>query len=212
MPAIHRRLAGVQRNVLVVLCLIAGAALAWWAATSSGPQPSAATGADQPSEPLPVAPPASTRARTPTAAEPERAPAAPSAPSPNTNAQAEPAHAAAIPPPARSGPVDEWKQLYATEPRASGVASLEAAIQEQFHRPEVPPGLLKSALCRTTVCRVETRWTPERAEGFMSAFMHLIAVPDGGQGRFTQLAISPEGNADGTYAIDVYVRIPSEPR
>jgi hypothetical protein len=82
-------------------------------------------------------------------------------------------------------------------------------IQEAFRRPEAT-GLLKGVLCRSSVCKVETRWTPARAAGFMGAFMNLVASPDGAPSRKFdhEIAISPEGAPDtnGERAIDVYLK------
>jgi hypothetical protein len=69
--------------------------------------------------------------------------------------------------------------------------------------------LLKSVQCRATVCRVETRWTSERAVGFMAAFMGLVLPKEGeAPPPFSQnLAIAPadKPDTDGSLAVDVYV-------
>lgn len=70
-----------------------------------------------------------------------------------------------MPPPERSGPVAELTHAFAKEPR----------IESEFRKSDVAPGLLKSVLCRESVCRVEVRWTPDRAVAFMSAFTRLSA-------------------------------------
>ena len=78
----------------------------------------------------------------------------------------------------------------------------------------MPSGLLKSVLCRQTVCRIETRWTPARGIGFMSAFTRLLMTPPGTEPPKLfdpNLGVSPEGEAgaDGTRAVDVYLaRLP----
>jgi hypothetical protein len=111
--------------------------------------------------------------------------------------------------PERTGPVDELTRLFASEPRSSGAANVEALIEAPFRRPEIPAGLLKSASCRSTVCKVETRWSPEGAQGFLSAVMRLVASPDGQPAAFDHnLAISPEGEAspDGSRAINVFLK------
>jgi hypothetical protein len=82
-------------------------------------------------------------------------------------------------------------------------------IQAAFRRPG-SNGLLKGVLCRSSVCKVETRWTPARAADFMGAFMNLVASPDGAPSRKFdhEIAISPEGAPDtnGERAIDVYLK------
>ncbi|HEX4351847.1 MAG TPA: hypothetical protein VHZ95_03015 [Polyangiales bacterium] len=110
--------------------------------------------------------------------------------------------------PGRSGPVDEWKQLFGSEPRASAAVGAESAIEAAFRRPEVPAGLMKSVMCRSTVCKIETRWSPDRAAGFMVALMQLVAPPQAKATFDHELGISPEGeaDADGSRAIDVYLK------
>jgi hypothetical protein len=79
----------------------------------------------------------------------------------------------------------------------------------------VPAGLLKSVLCRRTVCRVETRWAPDRGIGFMSAFTRLLMQAPGAdvvRVFDTNLGISPEGEPDaaGVRPVEVYIaRLPA---
>jgi hypothetical protein len=127
---------------------------------------------------------------------------------------AAPAAAPTIPAPERTGPVDELAELFAREPRASDASALEAKLAAPFRRPEVPAGLLASAICRATVCRVEARWSPDRAQGFLAGLMQLVAQPGGGPGQFDpKLAIAPEETAaaDGSRAVTVYLRSPPRP-
>ncbi|HKU41286.1 MAG TPA: hypothetical protein VJR89_24150 [Polyangiales bacterium] len=189
-----------------------GVALVWWVPLDRGAEPSTSGATPNPA-PIPseqrVASPAAntapatqtaTPAAPPAAANTEAAPKA-SAESPaNTDSE--------IPTPVRVGPVDELKRAFESEPRASGAARFEAVIEAQFRRAETPAGLLKSVICRTTVCRVETRWSPQRAEGFMGAFMRLMD-PEGAASLFdADLAISPEADVgpDRSQAIDVYLK------
>ncbi|HKP62172.1 MAG TPA: hypothetical protein VJV78_35815 [Polyangiales bacterium] len=206
----------------MLLIFVVGAAVVWWVATldpgaepdDAGPEPAAAATSSE----APVAPPA---APSPAPAAPAE-PAPPASPAANTEATAkpsaepQPSPEVEIPVPPRSGPVEELQRLFEREPRASSGARFEAAIEEKFRRPEVKAGLLKSVMCRTTVCRIETRWSPERAEGFMGALMFTVADPSGAPTMFeSTLAISPEASVgpDGTHAIEVYVKIaaPSAP-
>jgi hypothetical protein len=110
--------------------------------------------------------------------------------------------------PQRSGPVDALQQAFASEPRASSAVSAESAIEASFRRAEVPRTLLKSVLCRSTVCKVETRWSPERASGFMVAFMQLVVQPQEQHTFDHELGVAPEGepDADGSRAVTVYVK------
>jgi hypothetical protein len=191
-----------------------GVALIWFA-VSWQPSRTAEEPEPEPSNPLVLAPagrpaPAAPAAPTAPAAHVPEAPAsaAPTTePTPSTEPSADPNPR--IRTPERSGPVDELKQLFGSEPRASGAASVEATIEAPFRRPEVPAGLLKSVICRTTVCKVETRWTPAGAQGFMASVMRLVMPPTGEPAAIDRnLGISPEGEAspDGSRAIDVYLR------
>jgi hypothetical protein len=75
--------------------------------------------------------------------------------------------------------------------------------------------LLQSALCRTTVCRVQAQWSPERAQGFLAALMQLVANPDGKPTELDpQIAIAPADSeaASGERAVTVYFkRLPPKP-
>jgi hypothetical protein len=105
-----------------------------------------------------------------------------------------------IPPPEASGPIAELKQAFETEPRDSAAQVPESRIQSEFKRSDVPAGLLKSVLCRKSVCKVSTLWTPERAVGFMGAFMRLSP-------EFGPLALDPHGPVapQQELPIDVYL-------
>ena len=106
-----------------------------------------------------------------------------------------------IPPPQTSGPVTELKAAFENEPRDSAARTPESRIESEFKRTEMPAGLLKSVMCRKTVCRVETVWSPARAEGFMGAFMRLISDFK------PTLALDTHGapDAQGDLRIDVYL-------
>jgi hypothetical protein len=193
--------------VLVAL----GVAMIWFVAVRS--DSSGRTDPPAPELPSPAAPvpqPASAAPNPQPATPPEKPQPATHTQAPTLNEQAsDRGSPSGIKPPERSGPVDELKQSFASEPRASAAVSVESAISAAFQRPEVPQGLLKSVLCRSTVCRVETRWSPDRAAGFMVALMQLVTQPPNDQPAFDHnLGISPEAepNADGNHAIDVYLK------
>jgi hypothetical protein len=214
-----------------VVALVLAAALLWivtgWQTRDQGSHrsdeiddavaPSAAADPAAPSERAPAANIAQPGVA-PSAPSVPTAPAAPIAPAaPAAPIVREPAPPVAdLPAPEKTGPVDELKALFASEPRDSAAGSFEKQIEAAFRGNEVPPGLLKSVLCHSTVCRVETRWSPERGIGFMAAFTRLMMAPDGRPaGQFDSgLAVSPEGEPDahGTRAVDVYLkRIVPEP-
>jgi hypothetical protein len=189
---------GLGALALIVLWLL----VLWNPRKKSGAEPthteleSAAPAAPSavPDPPPASAPPAKPA---PPAAEPSV-----SAPPPKPATPSPPPPVAEIPPPRTEGPVAESIQLYATEPRGSDSSTLEARIEQAFRRPEVPRELLKSVICRQTVCKVEVRWTPERVVGYMGAFMDLIREFDS-----KQMAISPgTRDASGVLPVDVYLR------
>ena len=211
----------MSRNLWLTIGLVLGAAAIWWAVlwgpaepdaeelaatapvTEAAPTPPTSPRPQKPTEPTaPAAPPDTDNA--PSA---DPAPAAPQAPPPQ---QAAPTAADQIPAPERTGPVDELKAAFDSEPRDSNASDFESAIQAAFRRPEVPSGLVKSVLCRTSVCKVETRWTPAGATGFMGAFMNLVASPEGASNRKfgPEIAVAPEGapDANGERSIDVYLK------
>jgi hypothetical protein len=214
----------VSRNLWLTIGLVLGAAAIWWAVLWGPAEPDAeelaatAPVADQPA--AAPTPPASPRPHEPTephmpiepTAPPDNAPSADPAPSPQAPPaqRAAPAAADQIPPPERTGPVEELKAAFESEPRDSNASEPETVIQAAFRRPEVPSGLVKSVLCRTSVCKVETRWTPAGAAGFMGAFMTLVAAPEGASNRKfgPEIAVAPEGapDANGELSIDVYLK------
>lgn len=206
----------VKRNHVLLLMVALGAVVVW-VATSWSPIEHDGAEAPEPTAEQPEPPPAAPAPATP--ATPPNQPAAPAAEAPQPSA-ATPTPAAPpeeppsnkptpLPPPQRSGRVDELEKRFSTEHRDSAAANAESAVETSFRRPEVQPGLLKSVQCRASVCKVETRWTTERAVGFMAAFMDLV-LPKEGQSPppFKQdLAIAPadKPDTDGSLAVDVYV-------
>jgi hypothetical protein len=197
----------MNRNGLVV-ALGAVALIALWLVVLWKPHKESSAAAPRTaSEPAAPAAPSAVPDPLPASAPPSK-PAPPiaqpsvSAPQPNPDTTSPTPRPGEIPPPRTEGPVAESIQLYATEPRASDASNLEARIAQAFRRPEVPSELLKSVICRQTVCKVEVRWTPERVVGYMGAFMDLIREFDS-----RQMAILP-GTRDpsGVLPVDVYLR------
>ena len=209
----------MSRNVSIALALAVTAALLWLVTSlkvgggrPSAPEPSAyagPVGGAEPEEPTPE----------PT---PTEAPAEPAAATPVSKAPAAPAAAprpavpttTPLPAPQKTGPVDELKARFARDPRDAAAGTLETQIEAAFKSDDVPAALLHSVTCRATVCRVETRWAPDRGIGFMSAFTRLLMLlPDDPTPRLfdTNLGVSPESapDASGVRAVDVYIaRLP----
>jgi hypothetical protein len=134
-------------------------------------------------------------------AEPED-PATPAAPSQAPSDPEQAADSTPLPPPQRSGPIAELKHAFETEPRDSAAQVTESRIQNEFIKGDIAPGMLRSVLCRESVCKVEVLWTPQRAESFMAAFTRLSAdfQPD--------IALDPHQAADAPQELQVDVYLP----
>lgn len=217
----------MARKISLALAVALGAALFWFVGTRSTRderRPSAVDGDELPAAPVdapaehepPHDPETAKAAQVPEEPEPAQAPEP-------TAAEAQPSDPhdmPDIPRPERMGPVDELEQRFRTEPRSSSAAELEKQITDVFRAGDLPPELMKSVLCRRTVCRIETRWTPARAEAFLGALMRVVtgSGPDGtGPSEVfdTDVAVSPhdDGDDNGVIAVDVYLRLlqPAEP-
>lgn len=216
----------MTRNGWIAVALATTAALLWLVTSmkTGGDRPRTSDPTDD-AEPAAAAPVAEApeAEQQPAPAEPPD-PALPSTPAPAAAPGEQPEPAAEeqptpppttpLPPPEKTGPVDELKARFTSEPRDSSAGTFEKRIEAAFKSKDVPAALFKSVLCRQTVCRVETRWTPDRAIGFMSGFTRLLMIPPGSQQPRlfdSNLAISPEGDPDasGERPVDVYIaRLP----
>jgi hypothetical protein len=161
-------------------------------------QPSAA----QPAEPSAVP----DTAEAPAQEQPSPASAAkPPAPTPRppTAAPANGAQPALAPVPAPAGPVAKLKGTFETEPRDSAATAVEAKIASTFGQPGFSPGLLRSILCRKSVCRVTVTWSRERATSYMGVFMRLVLEGDFDH----EMATEPVGelNGSGQQELNVYL-------
>lgn len=202
----------MARVLLALGLLVAIAALFWFFAFSpqsprarsrSGsttPQPAAAPELSEPSAA------AASGARV-------AAPSAPGRPEPAEPSPAEepPAAVAAessapqqkpLPPPQRSGPVDELREAFERDNRPSSAAQLERKIEAAFGRSEIPAGMLRSVVCRQTVCKVEVNWRPEYMQAHMLAFM--VITQELGIRSGAQEPIAREGS-DEVVQVNVYL-------
>lgn len=100
------------------------------------------------------------------------------------------------------GPVDELRRQFDGEPRPSSAGEREARIEQVFRQPSVDPGLLKSVLCRQTVCKVVVGWSQRRMSDYMVAITGLLPMFD------PTIAVSPVASpdAEGIYDATVYLR------
>ena len=65
------------------------------------------------------------------------------------------------------GPVEELKQRYESEPRDSAAAEVDPLLRAAFEDPHLSPPLLRSVLCRATVCKLELNWSPDRMSSYL---------------------------------------------
>jgi hypothetical protein len=108
--------------------------------------------------------------------------------------------------PVAAGPLDELKHMFETQPRESAAPDLERRIEAEFRQPDMPAGLLQSVLCRSSVCRLKLRWSPERHYAYNGALFRLLHIF--GQG----VGVDPEAlDRNGELPIDVYMRRHVEP-
>jgi hypothetical protein len=181
--------------------------LLWRLALDQGPlaeealplEPSSPPASASPRDPDPVADRPTTPATSDGTLE---KPATAASPSPAAAAPKPTEDLVPIPAPEASGPIAELKQAFEKEPRDSAAQLPESRIESEFRKSDIAPGLLKSVLCRKSVCRVETLWTPERAVSFMSAFMRLSTDFE------PNIALDPHGSADPPQALQIDVYLP----
>jgi hypothetical protein len=108
-----------------------------------------------------------------------------------------------LPPPVQaSGPTTVLKAAFDTQPRdALWAKDTEARITGMFTG-DVPIEMLQNASCRKAVCRLQLRWTRDRAEAYVSIYQSLH------QEFGPEVGVEPIGQPDaedGHQQVDVYV-------
>jgi hypothetical protein len=103
------------------------------------------------------------------------------------------------------GPVAEYRKQFEAEPRDSTANALEAELRAAFPASDGVPDLIKSVLCRQTICRLEMRWSQNRMRAYIlgfTRFQQKIQIP---------VAVSPVGpkNPDGLQLVEVYMKLKS---
>jgi hypothetical protein len=197
----------MKRGVWLAVA-VGAAALALWLAlgwSGDGREVDAGATIDQPGDSALQPEPAGAAAAEPT---PQASPSAKaeSAAAPVAPAAAAAAHSSSwdtnsFPPPSVMGELDKLKGAYEHEPRDSNVGKVEAELTAQFHTKEATPSVLKSLLCRQTVCRAVVDWSRERLPQYLASLMQLHM----GTGR--QLAVEPIGTTDAAGHQEVHVYI-----
>jgi hypothetical protein len=107
------------------------------------------------------------------------------------------------PPPVQaSGPADVLKDAFDKQTRdALWAKDSEARIGAMFGG-DVPTEMLQNASCRKAVCRLQLRWTRERAEAYVSVYQSLH------QQFGPEVGVEPIGEPDaddGHQEVDIYV-------
>jgi len=108
--------------------------------------------------------------------------------------------------PLRAGPLDELKHAFETEPRASAARDLELRVEAELKKPDLPEGLYRSVLCRSSVCRIQMRWRPERLNAYNVALVRMLHIFGMGVGIDPALP-----DTDNEVDIDVYMRRATAP-
>jgi type IV secretory pathway VirB10-like protein len=219
---------------IVLLGVVAGVVCLWlmltWEPVSQDEPVDAAPAADQdPPSLAPVAPPtAALKAVPPTPDPPKQAPAPSEEPAHDPAPEQDPTtpksnfvlekipdqqvDMANLPPPSASGPREALQKEFESAARDSSSSELEKTIEEGFKMDHVAPELLEAVVCHGSVCRVRTRWTPERAGGFTIAMTKLAVKVVGDPGsdplfeRNFAVGQASERNSNGERTLDVYFR------
>lgn len=181
--------------------------------------------AEPPAEP--DQPPAAPAAATPTPSDPAQAAQAPAAPAAAPVAPGEPGATAQPPaaeaeevaeaegeavaeeeaegepePPTASGPVAVLRQAFERQPRdALWAGDTEHKLRGLFGTTDVPAELLSEASCRSSVCRVDVKWTSEHATAYVGVYEASTRLSG------AELGIEPVGEADehGAQRVQLYV-------
>jgi hypothetical protein len=188
----------MDRTSLTLLVVAVAAALGLYMALAA-PTPA--------NEPLAAPPPAGAPAEPATPAAPVAAEAETRRPTQATPEDpALPSPAAAIRTdevmlPVRAGPLEELKHAFETEPRASAARELELRVEAELTKPDIPAGMYRSVLCRSTVCRIQMRWRPERLNAYNVALVRMLHIFGMGVG-----TDPGPPDKDGEVDIDVYMK------
>jgi hypothetical protein len=195
----------MSRNLVALGAFVLAGGLLWliteWPAAKDDAT-AAPAALDAPASPQPTAaeaqPPSAAKAREPAVPapqEPEQEPA----PAPQVRAPPELIRG-------DQGPVAEYRKQFETEPRDSTANALEGELRAAFPESDGVPDLIKSVLCRQTICRMEMRWSQDRMRAYIlgfTRFQHKIQIP---------VAVSPVGpkNPDGLQLVEVYMKLKAE--
>lgn len=99
------------------------------------------------------------------------------------------------------GPLDELQRRFEHEPRDSAASDAESTIRAAFEPEQAHGELLRSVLCRATVCRIELRWTASKLGNYVAAMGRLSVrfAPE-----FASTAAGPEAGQQNR-SVELYV-------
>lgn len=173
-----------QRGLLVALAALAALLLVWtMAAWPSTPDTAASAASEQNQqpedyqvpapEPTILPPPAASSATaatteqaTPEDLEPEQQPVAQEAES--AEDQADKLFVR------ENGPLAEYKEKFASEPRDSAASDAEVDIRSAFVPTDGPKPVMRSVLCRETICKIETRISSATLGAYVAAMTRIV--------------------------------------
>jgi hypothetical protein len=104
--------------------------------------------------------------------------------------------------PTASGPVNVLRQAFEKQPRdALWAGDTEHKLRSLFGTADVPAELLSDAACRSSVCRVDVKWTPQHATAYVGIYEASTRLSG------AELGIEPVGEADehGAQRVQLYV-------
>ncbi|HKU37680.1 MAG TPA: hypothetical protein VJR89_06020 [Polyangiales bacterium] len=202
----------MSRNLAALVAFVLVGGLLWlvtaWP-SSSDPEPvlPPPTAAESEPEPAPAPALAPATPAPPPAAQPAQTvsvePLQPAAPQPG-----QPPAALKTPPglgeqiTGDQGPVAEYRALFQSEPRDSDAAEIEGKLRGSFLDSDGAPDLIKSVICKRTVCRLEMRWSMERMRPYAAGLNRANQLVE------LQKALSPVSAADsqGIRLVEVYLK------
>ena len=157
--------------------------------------------------PEPAPQPTSAPAQEPVVKAPAPAAAAQPQAAPEPVSPPEPVLPPGVEPPLsrEQGPVAEYKALFESEPRASSAIEVESSVKDAFVQPGMPVGMLKSVMCRQTVCKAQLKldWSSGNLGSYVAGVTRLMS-------NFTSpVAMSPQGtiDGDGVRSLDLYLKL-----
>jgi hypothetical protein len=192
----------------VVLAFIA-AILMWWLALSS-PERNEEPVAAAAIEPAPIVPapaPARAPAVEPAPVAPAPAPPPPPSPTPEpppvasdqTPTVPDPLADHVPVPPDTRGFIDALEERFQKDPRDSAATEVESSLRKLFRGPRMPAGLLRSVLCRQSVCKLEIYYVPQH-----DVFYHGIMAKLGADNAKFLATRAGEADARGGIRVEAY--------